>query len=339
VPGLRLVLGGDVMLARGVGQVLVREGPGYPFAALAPELENADLFMVNLECALSARQQRFEGAEKAFYFRAEPDAVRVLAAAGVDLVSLANNHVLDAGAEGLADTLATLSKAGISAVGAGADLAAASALRILDCKDQHIGVLSVCDHQEDFAAAEQRPGIHYLDLHDSQARRRLVERVEIDARRCDHLIVSLHWMPNWVPAVPAIYRELAGQMIAAGARVLWGHSPHHILGCEWFGQGVALYSTGNLIDDYAVNANYRSDRQLLYQLELSRRGILGLSAHPLTLSVGRAAPADAQARAWIETRLRTACGSLGSSVAAGAGEAFEIRPGSAADAHGAAMVP
>lgn len=339
MPGLRLFLGGDVMLARGVGEVLAREGPGYPFAALAPELESADLFMVNLECALSARQQRFPGAGKAFYFRAEPDAVRVLSAAGVDLVSLANNHVLDAGAEGLADTAEALAKAGIAAVGAGADLAAASALRIIDRADQHIGVLAVCDHQEDFAASDRRPGIHYLDLHDSQARRRLVERVAIDARRCDHLIVSLHWMPNWVPAVPAMYRELAGQMIAAGARVLWGHSPHHILGCEWFGQGVALYSTGNLIDDYALNAGYRSDRQLLYRVELGRRSILRLSAYPLSLDMGRAQPATAQARSWIEDRLRTACQSVGSAVAAGLDHDFEIRPGSAALAHGAAELP
>jgi poly-gamma-glutamate synthesis protein (capsule biosynthesis protein) len=295
--------------------------------------------MVNLECALSARQQQFHGRPKAFYFRAEPEAVRVLSAAVVDLVSLANNHVLDADAAGLADTLATLATAGIAAVGAGADLSAAAALRVVERAGQQVGVLAVCDHQEDFAAAQRRPGIHYLDLHDSNVRRRLVERVASDAGRCDHLVVSLHWMSNWVPAVPAIYRDLAGAMIAAGARVLWGHSPHHILGCEWFGTGVALYSTGNLIDAYAVNPSYRSDRQLLYQVDLAGRGILRLGAHPLSLEPGRAAPATGAARIWIEDRLRSSCRSLGSAVVAGDGDQLEIRPGSATPAHGAAELP
>lgn len=326
-PPLRLLLGGDVMLGRLVTRVLASEGPGYPFAALSAITSATDLFFVNLECALSAGHRQFSGAAKAFYFRAEPDAVRVLELAGVDLVSLANNHVLDADVSGLADTLEVLARHGIASVGAGMDLAAASAVREVTCRGSRVGVLAVCDHQSDFAAAGDRPGIHHVDLEDRESRRSLVERVRTEASRFDHLVVSLHWLPNWVPAIPHSYRELADDLVGAGARVLWGHSPHHILGTQWWPRGVALYSTGDLIDDYALDPHFRNDRQLLYLLELGAGTVERVTAIPVTLDVGRAEPADDEAVEWIERWLRAACGPLGSSIVAIAGGGFEIFPG------------
>jgi len=324
------------MLGRLVAQVLDSEGPAYPLTALSALTADADLFFVNLECAISARRQKFSGAEKAFYFRAEPDAVQVLTSAGIDLVSLANNHALDADVDGLTDTLATLAREGIACVGAGADLAEAAAVRALECRGVRLGVLAVCDHQEDFAAAHARPGIHYLDLRNGEARRRLVERVRLEAPRVDHLIVSLHWLPNWVPSIPGHCRELARELVDAGARVLWGHSPHHILGVEWWPTGVALYSTGDLIDDYARDPDFRNDRQLLYLLELGAAGVERVRAYPLVLDIGRAQAADEQARRWIEDWLRAACRRLGSQVLGAPGDGFEIRPGPAGGGHGKA---
>ena len=326
-PPLRLLLGGDVMLGRGVAQVLETLGPGYPLEALSKLTAGADLFFVNLECALSARQQRFTGATKAFYFRADPEAVRALNAVGVDLVVLANNHVLDADVAGLVDTLAILAQQGIASVGAGADLAAASEVRVVECRGWRLGVLAVCDHQADFAASHDRPGIHYLDLEAAGSRRLLVERVRVEAPRFDHLVVSLHWLPNWVPSIPPVYRELAGELIDAGARVLWGHSPHHILGTQWWPGGVALYSTGDLIDDYALDLHFRNDRQLLYLIELGEACVGRVSAYPLRLRFGRAEPADADVRRWIEAWLREACRALGSEVV-DSDQTFEIRPAS-----------
>lgn len=334
---LRLLLGGDVMLGRLVARVLASHGPDFPFAALSAITAQADLFFVNLECALSARRQRFSGAAKAFYFRAEPEAVQALTAAGIDLVSLANNHVLDADAGGLSDTLEILAGHGIAGVGAGADLAAASAVRAVACRGLRIGVLAVCDHQPDFAAGVGRAGIYYLDLDERPSRRSLVERVRAEAPRFDHLVVSLHWLPNWVPAIPDGCRQLAAELIDAGARVLWGHSPHHLLGTQWWprGAGVALYSTGDLIDDYALDPVYRNDRQLLYLVELGADAVERVRAFPISLEVGRAAPAAADARRWIEARLRDACRAVGSEVVTVADAGLEIRPGAAGGAHDA----
>lgn len=332
---LRLLLGGDVMLGRLVTRVLASEGARHPFEALAGLVARADLFFVNLECALSASTRPYSGAAKAFYFRAEPDAVQVLTSARVTLASLANNHVLDADEEGLADTLALLAGHGIASVGAGPDLAAASAIRVVPCRGQRVGVLAVCDHQADFAAGEHRPGIHHVDFDDKRARSDLVERVRIEAPRVDHLVVSMHWLPNWVPAIPGVHRELAGALVAAGARVVWGHSPHHILGTQCWPRGVALYSAGDLIDDYAVDPAFRNDRQLVYLLELGADRVLRVLAFPVTLAVGRAGRAEGEARRWIEVRLRDACRAVGSEVAAAFEGGFEIRAAAAGGEHGA----
>ncbi len=332
---LRVLLGGDVMLGRLVDRVLAEQGPTYPFAPLAAALEQADLFVANLECALCAASRRYCGTPKAFYFRGRPSAVQALQAAGVDLVTLANNHALDAGSEGLRDTLATLERHGIATAGAGRDLAAASAVRVLALRGRRIGVLAACDHQPDFAAGRDSPGIHYLDLRDPGVRRALVARVGSEAAAVDDLIVSLHWMSNWVPHIPAEYRMLARALLEAGARIVWGHSPHHFLGSEWHAAGVALYSTGDLIDDYAVDPHYCNDRQLLHRVELDAGRIVRLSALPLALTIGRAEPADEPARRWIVDRLRQGCRQLDSRVAVRSDGWLDIEPIAALETLGA----
>lgn len=322
---VRLLLGGDAMLGRGVDAVLRERGADHPFAPLAPLFAAADLRFVNLECAITPRRTRFEGAPKAFYFRADPVAADALAAVGVDLVGLANNHALDAGIEGLRDTLDTLAQRRIRWAGAGVDLESAAAPCVLDCKGQCLGVLACCDHQPDFAAAAGRPGIHYLDLDRPRDRQTLLERTAALASRVDHAVVSLHWMSNWVPAIPPDRRRLARELVAAGARVVWGHSPHHVLGTEWIDGAAVLYSTGDLLDDYALDPHYRNDRQLLYLLELEPRRVASLHAHPLELEYARTVPAGAAARRWLASRLAAACRPLGSRVRRD-GERFAILP-------------
>lgn len=311
---LRLVLAGDAMLGRGVDEVIAGRGPDYPLAALRPYLAGADLFGVNLECAVTARDSGYAGPPKAFYFRARPAAAEVLARAGVGLCTLANNHALDAGTDGLRDTLRLLDAHGIAHAGAGEDLAAARTPAVLDVAGQRLGVLACCDHQADFAATPGRAGIDYLELTDPAQVETLVQRVHELAATVDHAIVSLHWQPNWVPAVTAEYRTLAHRLAAAGARIVWGHSPHHFLGVEWIGDSVVLYSSGGLLDDYAVEPYYRNDRQLLFELTLAPGRVSRARALPLALGFAHTAPAQSAVRQWIADRFAAQCHSHGSTV-------------------------
>jgi len=311
---MELVLAGDAMLGRGVDAQLRARGPAGALTALGPLVTGADAVFANLECAVASPAARYRGPRKAFLFRAGEHALAALRELGVGLVSLANNHALDAGPEGLLQTLEHLRTVGILAVGAGEDLAAAGAPVELEAGGARLAVLAVCDHQPDFAAAPGRPGIRYLELRRPGAEAPLLHALRAVAARVDHGVVSLHWQPNWVPRVRKATRSLAAALLEAGAHVVWGHSPHHLQGVEWFGDRVALYGTGSLIDDYAVDADYRNDRQLIYRLELADGGVRRVRAHPIELRYARTEPARGAARAWIVRHFRSACKELGSVV-------------------------
>ena len=323
---LDLLFGGDTMLGRRVNEAIRREGFTYPLEAVVATTRAADLFLVNLECAITPRNVQYSGPEKAFYFRADPVAADTLTYAGVDLVSLANNHALDADYDGLRDTLAILDEKEILYVGAGATIEAATRPAFLEAKGMRLGVLAYCDHQRDFAARVDRPGICYADLFDPDTPARLAREVEALARQVDHVIVAFHWQANWVPCVSSFYRSLARQLVEAGARIIWGHSPHHFQGVEWIDGSVVLYATGDLVDDYRLVPEFRNDRQLLFQLLVSEQRVEQVRAYPLELKLARTRAADAEARQWITQRFRAMCGDLGSRVEQ-QGEWLGVLPG------------
>ncbi|NNG17276.1 MAG: CapA family protein [Gemmatimonadales bacterium] len=309
-----ILFGGDVMLGRGVNSTVRKEGPAHPFGPLRPATRHADLFLANLECAISPDHAQYSGPPKAFYFRADPIGVDVLTHAGIGLVSLANNHALDADRAGLRDTLALLDSRNIAHAGAGEDLEAAQCPAIVQVSGVRLGLLSCCDHQADFAAGQSRPGIWYLDLAEPDAQLPLLDAVEALADQVDHVVVAVHWQPNWAPVVPECYRQLARLLVEAGARVVWGHSPHHFQGVEWIGNGVALYATGDLVTDYAIDRAYRNDRQLLFELSLEGAGVTRVRAFPIELAYGMTQPAARAVRGWIESRFADVCLQVGSRV-------------------------
>ncbi len=321
---MRLFLGGDAMLGRGVDTRLAEAGAATGLGELRPLLAGKDALFVNLECAVAGPAARYRGPAKAFLFRARPAALQALTHVGVDLVSMANNHAMDAGATGLDETLAHLTAAGIVAVGAGEDADAAWTPARLERAGARLGVIAACDHQADFAAGRDRPGIAYLDVAGVE---RLVGSVTELSGRVDHVVVALHWQANWVRHITRDTRALARRLLAAGARVVWGHSPHHLQGVECGRSAAVVYGSGSLIDDYALEPEFRNDRQLLYELELEPGRVAAVRAHPIELRYARTVPAQGEARAWIGERFTAACAELGSVVRVAAGGALEVMPG------------
>jgi poly-gamma-glutamate capsule biosynthesis protein CapA/YwtB (metallophosphatase superfamily) len=311
---VQLLFGGDVMLGRGVNDMIARTSPTYPLESLFSITRAADLFLVNLECAISHRDIPYSGSPKVFYFRADPIAAEVLTSAGVGLVSLANNHALDADYSGLRDTLRILDEKRISHAGAGENIEAATRAALLEVKGLRLGVIACSNHQQDFVADVGRPGIRYVDLSDSKAVNGLIRDIEILTPQVDHVIVSFHWMSNWVPHIPSSYRNLARQMVKAGARIIWGHSPHHFQGVEWIDSSVVLYSTGDLIDDYATDPHFRNDRQLLFLVRMSQKGVEAVNAYPIELEFAHTHAADSMVQPWIMHRFDQMCHEVGSRV-------------------------
>lgn len=321
---MRICLGGDVMLGRGVDEWLLAAGRS-PFTAIAPYWQGADLVAVNLECAITGQDTWYQGPPKAFYFRARPVAATFLAEAGVGVVTLANNHALDAGEPGLIDTLRLLDAAGIAHAGAGRDLAEASRPAVRLAAGKRVAVLSYCDHQEDFAAGPQQPGIRYLDLGAPETLSALAADIREARVIADHVLVAFHWQANWAPVVEPLYRRVAHHCLESGAILVWGHSPHHFQGIEWVDGKAILYSTGDLVDDYAIHPAFRNDRQLLFSLDLDDRGVSRIEVHPIEIREAAPRPPRPAPAAWIQATFTRYCADLGTPVRV-EGEALVTQP-------------
>jgi poly-gamma-glutamate synthesis protein (capsule biosynthesis protein) len=297
------------MLGRGVAERLAASPPESLFA---PELvdvaREADLLLLNLECAVSERGSPWPDPAKPFFFRAPPAAVDALVHLGVDCVTLANNHALDFGAEALVDTLEHLRAAGIACVGAGEDVERARAPAVLERKGLRLAVVGVTDHPADYAAGPSGPGVAYADLWRDGVPDWLHRAIETAA--ADAVIVTPHWGPNMVAEPVPHVRRAATELVEAGATLVAGHSAHVFHGI----QGSVLFDLGDFIDDYAVDPVLRNDLGLFFLVTLGERGPERVEAVPLELDFCHTRLARGESAAWIRDRFRHACAALGTLV-------------------------
>jgi poly-gamma-glutamate capsule biosynthesis protein CapA/YwtB (metallophosphatase superfamily) len=256
---------GDIMLGRGVAQA--HAGLERPWAlaldGIRPDVEAADLALANLESPLTARPLLQAG----YDLRGPGAAADALSAAGLDLVSLANNHALDAGLGGLSDTQDALQGA-------------------------HVGWISPQDQPVVRSLQGQR--IAFLAFEDITAPLDLaiVEQAVKQARsQSDWVIVAMHWGGEYLPAPDARQQQLAQMLADAGADVVWGQHPHVLQRLEWIqGTGrkratLVMYSLGNALFDQLEPRDGRRSALLMVQFGLSE--IQSVQAMPFVIDPWR----------------------------------------------------
>jgi hypothetical protein len=305
---MRLALAGDTMLGRGVAAAI---GAG-DTPLFSPEViafvRDADAFVLNLECCISARGSKWPDPSKPFFFRAPPEAIAVLHDLGADAVTLANNHALDYGTEALADTLDLLDAAGIARTGAGRTIAEARSPALVDAAGTTLAVVGLTDHPRDFAATDDRPGVAYADLWSGEVPGWALEAVA--AADADLVLVGPHWGPNMVTEPLPHVRAAATRFRAAGATLVAGHSAHVFHGVD----GAVLFDLGDFVDDYAVDPVLRNDLGLVWRVTLDASGPSLVEALPIALDYCFTRVAAADEMHWIERRLRDACAPFGAGV-------------------------
>ncbi|MCS6951325.1 MAG: CapA family protein [Bryobacterales bacterium] len=309
---IRIALAGDVMLGRLVNEQLRYRPPAHPWGDTLPLFQAADVRICNLECVISDRGRRWTATPKVFHFRSDAKNVAVLRAAGMDAVSLANNHVLDYGYEALLDMFGLLEKAGVRYAGAGRDDRAACAPVVLSSKGLRVGLLAFTDNEPVWEAQRDRPGTCYVpvDLKDARARR-LLEAVRRADAETDVLVVSAHWGGNWGYEPPPEHVPFGRALVEAGADIVFGHSAHVFRGIEIYRGRPILYSAGDFVDDYMVDEVQRNDETFLFVVEAGAERVHGLRLHPILiryLQSRRASGADA---ARIASRMRALCAKFG----------------------------
>lgn len=283
LPPLTVTAAGDVIGDRQVGTYIDAHGGEAALQNVAPFLVDAQLTFVNLESPLSDQGSR--NTAKDVTFRGRPALVDGLASAGVDVVSLANNHALDWGGGALLDTIARLDAAGIAHAGAGADLASAREPALLDTAAGAVAILAFTDIiPEGFPAGTDRPGVNPV----RPDRDRLLADVREAASAADWVIVSLHWGIEYEGYAGGAQRELAHDVVDAGADLVLGHHPHVLQGFELYKDRLIAYSLGDFVFDHYSRA---TGETVILQAELTHEGPPTFSLVPVYLKDPHGIPA------------------------------------------------
>jgi poly-gamma-glutamate capsule biosynthesis protein CapA/YwtB (metallophosphatase superfamily) len=260
-PALTVAAGGDVHGDRKVGKFIDANGGAAVFAGVKPYLEEPDLAFVNLEGPISDQGNR---RHKEFTFRSRPALLDGLVSAGIDIVSLANNHTLDYGWNALSDCISRLDVAGVAHAGAGVDAAAAAAPAMLQTPAGTVAFIAVSEISASFAAGSH-PGTYYT----SGSNDGLLANVAAAAQQADFVIVSLHWGKEYHPEVTAHQVSLGHRLIDAGADLVLGHHPHVIEGLELYKDRLIVYSMGDFVFDHYSRA---TGEAFVLQVTLPRDG-------------------------------------------------------------------
>jgi poly-gamma-glutamate synthesis protein (capsule biosynthesis protein) len=229
---------GDIMLAGSGENTYRKHGYDYPFDATRKTLKQGDIVIGNLESPIASSGVEFT--DKRFRFKAGLKAALALKNAGFTHLSLANNHMLDFGADGLKQTLEALGSSRIIHSGAGLNLAAARKAGITDVNGVKIAFLSYSlTYPEEFFAGAQKAGTApgYAQFFTADI---------VQAKKsADCVIVSFHWGGEGEVKPKSYQVSAARSAIDAGADIVIGHHPHVLQGVEHYGKGVIFYSLGN----------------------------------------------------------------------------------------------
>jgi len=239
-PGqVTLAFGGDVNFDGRVAALLNDEG----LAPLRPALGSADVSVVNLETAIT---DRGTPQPKLYHFRTTPQALVTLQHAGVDALSMANNHAVDYGLDGLTDTLAARDASPVPVVGVGRDASDAFAPAVFTVRGVRVAVMASTQVDDftvhTFPATDTRPGVA-----GNLTNARLLTAVTAARSRYDVVVVFLHWGTDYTTCPDAAQQRTVRDLAAAGVDVVVGGHAHRVQGHGWSGRTFVGYGLGNFV--------------------------------------------------------------------------------------------
>jgi poly-gamma-glutamate synthesis protein (capsule biosynthesis protein) len=240
---------------------------------------------VNLECVIARGGRPWARWPKVFHFRADPVALTALQRAGIDCVTLANNHVLDYEEDALLEMLGLLEQSGMAYTGAGRYDEEARRPALLEARGLRVGVVAFTDNEPGWAATPAAPGTSWIPITlEEQSLAPVREGISrARAEGAELVIVSMHWGPNMVQRPSPLFRAFAQTVLDAGADLLFGHSAHVFQGIEIYRGRPIIYDAGDFVDDYAVDPTLRNDWGLLFRLHVAQAAIRRIELDPVLI--------------------------------------------------------
>lgn len=287
----RLVFVGDILLANWMevlftAKDLTSGDPRYPFGATLNILQSADICAGNLESPMLMSEK---SPIYSINFAGFPKRLDRVKAAGFDILTLANNHMLNRGKPGLTQTIEHVSKRGMLYTGAGLSHKEAYAPRITALDDgTRIGWLGFDTIDDKSPNAPQGPVMAAVKP-DSD---RHLQAVRSARRQVDLLIVMIHWGEEFVTDANAAQKKLGRQLVDAGANLVVGSHPHRVQGYEHYKNGMIIYSLGN----FAFSLNDISDKfaamtsGAIFQCDLKQGRIVNFAFIPILEFLGEPVP-------------------------------------------------
>lgn len=302
---LTVAASGDVLGDRGVGLFMDKAGGEALFAHVRPFFETASIAFLNLEGPISDKGVR--ASWKEYTFRGRPALAAGLASAGIDVVSLANNHSNDYGGKALLDTFKRLDKVGVWYTGAGADAETASAPALLISPAGMVAVLAFTDIiPGGFAAGSNTPGVNIT----TSDGKRMASAIKKAAKQAKFVIASFHWGEEYKRTANSRQRQLAHQAIDAGADLVLGHHPHVLQGLEIYKDRLIAYSLGDFVWDHY---SQETGETVILRVAIPGKGLPSIELVPVYLDdiTGVPAPVTGEHAASILNRVARYSADLG----------------------------
>jgi poly-gamma-glutamate capsule biosynthesis protein CapA/YwtB (metallophosphatase superfamily) len=323
-PYMKSALGYVELAERASGPIPKPVGFSYVWGDALEEWEKVapDLRIVNLETSVTTSGSWMP---KGINYRMHPANIPCITAARINCCILANNHVLDWGYSGLAETLETLHKANVKTAGAGRTLAEAQAPATMQVPGKARVVVfafgtTTSGIPRDWAATRQKPGVDLLPDLSASVVSDVAARVEAVKQPGDIVVASIHWGGNWGYRIPREHEVFAHRLIdQAAVDVVHGHSSHHPKGIEVYKEKPIIYGCGDFLNDYEGIGGYkefRSQLALMYFLTIgaSTRHLLRFEMRPLETKRFRLRRVSGEDARWLRDTLDREGRKLGTQV-------------------------
>lgn len=241
------------MLDRGVRFMTDFSGLDYPYSKVSSTLKESDITFGNLECPLT-----YGGtpAQKNILFKADPENAKALYAAGYDVLSISNNHMMDYRVTGMEDTIKALSNNNILPVD--------NRLTVIERQGIRIGFIGYTFFMKE-------------DI-DSEALKNQIQKARLE---CNFLVISFHTGLEYNPYPTEMQREYSHLFIDSGADMVVGHHPHVLQGMERYKEKYIFYSLGNFIFDRQLQEG--TDKSVILSVKIDKNGIKNIEALPVKI--------------------------------------------------------